>query len=343
MSSIVVTGGAGYIGTELTEGLLACGHRVTCVDRMFFGLDVVADFTANPNYRLMRDDVRWVDPAVFDGVDVVIDLAGISNDPSCDLSPAVTEDINWHGAVRIARLAKERGVKRFLFSSSCSVYGHGIKTGLDERCELRPVSLYARCKARAEEDVLKLASNDFCVTVFRNATVYGYSRRMRYDLVVNLMTAKAFHGGVIYVLGGGEQWRPNVHVRDVVRAFVLGLEQPADLLNGHIFNVGSDAQTFRVIDIAHIVRERLGNVRIEMVPDDPDKRTYNVSFEKIRCQLGFQPQHTIEETVDDLRRRLAHGTVRPFSDTRTRTLDYYLWLLQAKATLDEVCLGDRLL
>jgi nucleoside-diphosphate-sugar epimerase len=343
MSSVLVTGGGGYIGTELTEELLARGHKVTCIDRLFFGFDVVAEFVANPNYTLVRDDVRWFDPALLDGVDVVIDLAGISNDPSCDLSPSMTEEINWQGALRVARLAKDHGVKRFLFSSSCSVYGQGAKVGLTEESELRPVSLYAKCKARAEEGLLEMASEGFCVTILRNATAYGYSRRMRYDLVVNLMTAKGFHDRVIYVLGGGEQWRPNVHVRDVAEAFLLVMGKPTEEVAGQIFNVGSDEQTFRVIDIAHIVREKLGNVRIEIVPDDPDKRTYNVSFEKIRCQLGFRAEHTIEQTVEELRNRLAHGTVRPFSDTRTRTLDYYLWLLQAKATLDEVCIGERLL
>lgn len=336
MKSVLVTGGAGYIGTELTEHLLELGHKVVCLDRVFFGSDVVHDFLKNPNYTLVRGDVRDFDPAILRDIDVVMDLAAISNDPSCDLNPEVTEAVNYSGSMRVARLAKEHGVPQFIFSSSCSVYGHGSGTGLTEDAPLAPVSLYAKLKIRNEEELDALADDKFCVTCLRNATVYGCSRRMRYDLVVNLMTAKAFQDRVIYVLGGGQQWRPNVHVRDVARAFCHVMDQPAEKVSRRKFNVGSNEQTFRVVDIAHMVRDVMPTVRIEMVPDDPDRRNYNVNFDRINAELGFKTQFHIPDAVADLKQRLTRGTIRPFNDPRTRTLEYYSWLIRAKETLDEV-------
>jgi nucleoside-diphosphate-sugar epimerase len=342
MQSILVTGGAGYIGTELTEQLLELGHRVICLDRVFFGLEVLQDFLKHPNYMLVREDVRTFDPTILNDVDAVMDLAAISNDPACDLDPKMTEDINWRGSYRVAELAKAHGVKRFIFSSSCSVYGHGSGSGLTEDDPLAPVSLYAKCKIRSEEDLHKLNDDKFTVTILRNATVYGSSRRMRYDLVVNLMTAKAFHDGVIYVLGGGQQWRPNVHVRDVGRAFIHILNQPTEKVRGRVFNVGSNNQTHRVIDIANMVRDVMPTVRVEIVPDDPDKRNYNVNFDRIQNELGFKTNYHIPDAVADLKQRLTRGTIRAFNDPRTKTLDYYSWLIRAKETLDDVTLGGKL-
>lgn len=342
MQSVLVTGGAGYIGTELTEQLLELGHRVICLDRVFFGMDALQDFLKHPNYKLVRDDVRTVDPCILKDVDAVIDLAAISNDPACDLDPTMTEDINWRGSYRIAELAKQHGVKRFVFSSSCSVYGHGSGTGLTEEAELSPVSLYAKCKIRSEQDLRKLHDDNFSITILRNATVYGSSRRMRYDLVVNLMTAKAFQDRVIYVLGGGQQWRPNVHVCDVARAFIHMLNQPVEKVGGRTFNVGSNEQTHRVIDIANMVRDVIPTVRIEIVPDDPDRRNYNVNFDRIHQELGFKTQYHIPDAVADLKQRLTRGTIRAFQDPRTKTLDYYTWLIRAKETLDDVSISGKL-
>ena len=342
MQSVLVTGGAGYIGTELCDQLLELGYKVICLDRVFFGVDALQDFIKHPNYTLVRDDVRTFDPAILKDVDAVFDLAAISNDPACDLDPTMTEDINWRGSYRVAELAKQHGVKRFVFSSSCSVYGHGSGAGLTEDSPLSPVSLYAKCKIRSEQDLCKLHDEHFAVTILRNATVYGSSRRMRYDLVVNLMTAKAFTDRVIYVLGGGQQWRPNVHVSDVARAFVHMLNQPVEKVGGRVFNVGSNDQTHRVIDIANMVRDVIPTVRIEIVPDDPDRRNYNVNFDRIGQELGFKTQYHISDAVADLKQRLTRGTIRAFNDPRTKTLDYYSWLIRAKETLDDVTMEGRL-
>lgn len=342
MATVLVTGGAGYIGGELTRQLLAAKHRVICLDRVFFGKDLLAEFLPNPDYALVRDDVRSFDQAVLKGVDVVIDLAGISNDPACDLNPQLTQDINWTGSVRVARLAKAMGVPRYIFVSSCSVYGHGTSLNLTEESALAPVSLYAECKIRSEQDILPMQSPDFCVTVLRLATVYGPSRRMRYDLVVNLMTAKAFHEREIFVLGGGMQWRPNVHVADVAGAVLLVMEQPAGKVGGQIFNVGSNEQTMRVVDIANQVREVLPETAIKLIPDDPDKRSYRVSFDRITRELGYRCRHSIRDGIAEIKQRLAQGTILEFADPRTKTLGYYTWLIKAREILDDVCINGRL-
>jgi nucleoside-diphosphate-sugar epimerase len=315
---------------------------VICLDRVFFGRDIIADFVKNPNFTLAKDDVRTFDKSILTGVDVVMDLAAISNDPACDLDPGMTEDINWRGSVRLATLAKEMGVPRYIYSSSCSVYGQGATTSLTEDSPLTPVSLYAECKIRTERDILALSSDGFCATILRNATVYGPSRRMRYDLLVNLMTAKAFTDRIIYVLGGGQQWRPNVHLRDVARAFCHVMCQPAQKVCGRVFNVGSNDQNFRVIDIAHIVRDVMPYVSIEVVPDDPDKRTYNVSFDRITDELGFHTIYSIPDAVAEIKHRMTKGTIWPFGDLRTKTLDYYAWLIKARNVLDDVSLDGKL-
>lgn len=342
MATVMVSGGAGYIGTELVEQVLDAGHKVLCLDRVFFGKELFGDLLAREGFKLIRDDVRSFDPAHLRGVDAVMDLAGISNDPSCDLDPTITKSINLEGSVRLARLAKEAGVPRYIFSSSCSVYGHGGDVGLTEESPLAPVSLYAECKIKAEEQILALGSSDYCVTIMRNATVYGPSRRMRYDLLVNLMTAKAFADRVIYVLGGGQQWRPNVHVRDVARAFIHVMGQPTAKTSGRVFNVGSNEQNFRVIDVANIVRDVMPHVSVQVVPDDPDRRTYNVCFDRISRELGFNTLFSIPDSVAEMRQRMTNGTVLPFGDLRTKTLDYYTWLLKARAVLDDVSLGGQL-
>ena len=342
MSKILVSGGAGFIGTELIEQLLDAGHDVVCLDRVFFGTEVLAAFAKRPSFTLVRDDVRFFDPVHLAGVDAVMDLAGISNDPACELDAEVTKQVNWCGSVRLAKLAKAAGVSRYIFSSSCSVYGQGNTRDLTEESELAPVSLYAECKMHAEQDLLALDSDQFAVSVLRNATVYGPSRRMRYDLVVNLMTAKAFTDRVIYVLGGGQQWRPNVHVRDVARAFVHVFSSPVDAVAGQVFNVGSNDQNFRVIDIAHIVRDVMPYVSIQVVPDDPDRRSYHVNFDRITQDLGFRTLFSVADAVAEIKQRMTNGTVWSFSDPRSKTLEYYSWLIKARTVLEDVSLDGRL-
>lgn len=341
VKKIVVTGGAGYIGTSLCEELLKLNHKVVCVDRVFFGHDIINDFLKNPNYALIRDDIRTVEPSIFEGVDIVMDLAGISNDPACDLDSEITEEINHKGAVRIARLAREVGVTRYIFSSSCSIYGAGTHEQLSEDSPTNPVSLYAKSKVAAENDIRQLSSDDFCVTFLRNATVYGLSRRMRFDLIVNIMTLHAYTNRKINVLGGGKQWRPNVHIKDVCKAFIKTMEAPVEKINGEVFNVGSNQQNYQVIQVANMIRDVVPYTDVEVINDDPDKRNYNVDFGKISSVLDFRVERSILEGAVEVKQSLERGEVSG-DDIKTSTLRYYKFLIDAERTLKEVKMNGRL-
>ncbi len=340
MRHILVAGGGGYIGSVLCEELLTQGHKVRCLDRFFFGRQTVGALVSSPKFSIVQDDIRSVSADVFDGIDTVIDLAGISNDPSCDLDPQLTEDINFKGNVRFAALAKKSGVSRFLYSSSCSIYGAGCQESLTEESALNPVSLYAKKKIQSENELQKMNDKDFCVTILRNATVYGFSPRMRFDLLINIMTAHAVTNGKIFVLGGGKQWRPNIHVRDVSRAFILILESPVKKVSGEVFNVGFNDQNYQVIQVANIIREVIPHVEIEVVPDDVEKRNYNVNFDKIKKELSFKSKYSVLDGVLEVKRAIETSVV-DFTDIRTVTLKYYKFLIDADKILNEIKMNGR--
>lgn len=341
MKTVLLSGGAGYIGSVMVGELLKAGYKVKVLDRMFFGFVTVESYQNHPNFELIQDDIRYFDRNLLRGTDIVIDLAGISNDPSGDLNPKVTVGINHRGCLRVAKLAKEMGVKRYIYSSSCSVYGDADSDRLTECAAKHPVSLYAKTKTQAEEGILPLADNDFIVTVLRNATVYGLSPRMRFDLLVNTMTLRAWKNRKIFVMGGGKQWRPVVHVRDVVKAFMLVMETDKKKVNGEIFNVGSEEQNHQVIQIANMVRDVIPYVDVEIVPDDPDKRNYNVCFDKIREVLGYKVERTVHEGIVEIKQALEKGAIDP-DDTRTVTLKHYQYLIKAERTLKEVAYKGRI-
>lgn len=341
MKTVLVLGGAGYIGSVISEMLLDLGHRVRILDRLFFGRAALAALEKREGLTILKDDTRYADASAFDGVDVVMDLAGISNDPASDLAPRITEEINLGGASHMARLAKAAGVPRYIYSSSCSIYGHGNGNGerLCECAQKSPVSLYARTKIAAEEDLATLNDDTFTVTFLRNATVYGLSHRMRFDLVINLMTLYAYKHRRLYVMGGGQQWRPLVHVQDVARAFVLVMDAPQETVSGQAFNVGSNDQNYQIYRIAQMVRDVVPHTDLEVVPDDPDKRSYNVNFEKIQRVLGFRPERTPYEGIVEVKQALEQGRVD--DSIRTKTVHYYQYLLDAEQLLQEVSYNGR--
>ena len=334
MKTVLIAGGAGYIGSVMVGELLKVGYKVKVLDRMFFGSHTLEAYKNHPNFELIRDDIRYFDGKSLGDVDTVIDLAGISNDPSCDIDPQVTTSINHLGCVRVAKLAKEAGVKRYILSSSCSVYGHAQSDKLTENAPKHPVSLYAKTKLQAEEDILRLANDDFWVTVLRNATVYGLSFRMRFDLVVNVMTMHAWKSRKVHVLGG-RQWRPVVHIKDVAKAFMSVMEAEKAKVNGEIFNVGSNEQNYRVFQIANMVRDVIPYVEVEVIPEDIDKRNYSVCFDKIGDVLGYRVDRTVHEGIVEIKQGLDNGIVDP-EDVRTVTLRYYEYLLEAERILKEV-------
>lgn len=341
MKTVLVLGGGGYIGSVISEMLLDLGHRVRILDRLFFGRAALSPLEKREGLSIVKEDTRYAGTSVFDGIDVVMDLAGISNDPASDLAPRITEDINLGGAIHMAQLAKQAGVPRYIYSSSCSIYGHGNGNG-ERLCECAtksPVSLYARTKIGAEDALGQLNDDRFTVTFLRNATVYGLSYRMRFDLVINLMTLYAYKHRRLFVMGGGQQWRPLIHVRDVARAFIMVMDAPDDKVSGQAFNVGSNDQNYQIYRIAQMVRDVVPHTDLEVVPDDPDKRSYNVNFEKIERVLGFRPEKTPYEGIVEVKQALEQGRVD--DSIRTKTVHYYQYLLDAEQLLQDVSYNGR--
>jgi nucleoside-diphosphate-sugar epimerase len=336
----MVTGAGGYIGTQLVKDLLIKGHTVIGVDRLFFGIEPLSEFIGNKSFEILKKDIRDLEDKDFKDIDIVCDLACLSNDPAGEIDPQLTYDINRDGRVHVARMAKKAGVKKYIISSTCSVYGTGNEPNLNEKSATNPISVYAKSTLEAEQINLSISDNNFSVTSLRNATVFGLSTRMRFDLVVNLMTLSAFQKGRIIVMGGGLQWRPLVHVSDVARAFLAVIDSPVSKVNNEIFNVG--LSNFQIRNLAYIVRETLPiKIEIDIAPDDADKRDYNVGFEKIKDVLKFQPVTGIEFGVNEIYSSLISGKVD--TSTKTITVQWYKNILEAKKLIDSVTLNKRVI
>lgn len=339
---VLIAGGGGYIGTVLTRQLLDRGWRVKALDRFFFGLDPVAEFIENKNYQLVQADTRTVEGNIFNEIDAVLDLAALSNDPSGDLDPHLTQAINCEGRIRLANLAKKAGVKKYVLASSCSIYGHGTGQILNENSDPKPITTYAKANLMAEQGIFPLSTSDFSVTSLRQATVYGLSPRMRFDLVVNLMTLSAVQNGRILVMGGGKQWRPIIHVADTAEAFIKVLEAPSRIVEKQVFNVGSSEQNYQILGLAYLVREALPfHVEVEVTPDDADKRDYHVNFDKIKQVLDFAPKYKPEDGVKEIYEALKSGKTE--NTPRTVTVKWYKYLLEADRILKEIKLNGTLL
>ena len=338
---VLVTGGAGYIGSVLTELLLERGYEVTILDRFFFG-DTIADLRVHPKLHIVRDDVRWWADGGLQGkgIDGVCDLAALSNDPAGELDPAKTLEINHEGRARICRMAKQAGVRRYVLASSCSIYGFQ-DDAVNETSPINPLTTYAVANHRAEEATLALASPRFTVTALRQATVYGLSRRMRFDLAINGMTLALFKNGSVKILRDGTQWRPMVHIRDTSRAFITVLEADPASVNGEIFNVGSDDQNLQIRPLAKRLCHALGLQYVEDWYGDPDHRSYRVSFQKIRDRLGYTTRFTPEDGAKEIFRALEQGAVQ--DGPTTRTVDWYKSLIQWHDTLKGVVQHDVVL
>lgn len=336
---ILVTGTEGYIGARLAPWLHARGHDVVGLDTGFYreGCLYVDPIGMPWTPATVAKDLRAMTPADFEGIDAVVHLAELSNDPLGQNRPEITFQINHEGTKRIARAARAAGVRRFVYASSCSVYGVGTGEFLDETAPVNPQTAYATCKTLVERDLLPMADAGFSVVFLRNATAYGPSPRMRFDIVLNDLCALAWTRRQIAMTSDGSPWRPLVHVEDICEAMRCAVEAPEAAVNGEIFNVGHTSENYRVREIAEIVAAAFPGCGVSAGPHGGDNRSYRVSFEKIATRLpGFETRWTAARGAEELRRlfervefsREIHES-RPF--TRLKQLKY----LQRTGQIDD--------
>jgi nucleoside-diphosphate-sugar epimerase len=297
---VLITGHLGYIGVEMVPELRAAGHAVTGLDTgLFDECDFVAPPDDIPNVNV---DLRDVTADHLRGFDAVIHLAALSNDPLGDLNKDITYDINLHASVRLARAAKEAGVKRFLFSSSCSLYGAGGEGYLDETAAFYPVTAYGESKVRVEQELASLADAAFAPVYLRNATAYGVSRRLRADIVVNNLVGHAYTTGKVLLQSDGTPWRPLVHIRDINSAFMACLTAPVETIHNQAFNVGRTSENFQIRQVATMVAEVVPDCQLAFAEGaSADTRNYRVDFSKAEKKLpGYKPQWTLRKGIEEL-------------------------------------------
>lgn len=305
IKTILVTGGAGYVGAVLVPKLLAHGYRVKVLDLFIFGEDVLKD---HPQLTCVKGDIRNQDllRKVMPGCDAVIHLACISNDPSYELDPVLGKSINYDAFIPLVDIAKASGVGRFIYASSSSVYGIKAESEVTENLTLEPLTDYSKYKALCEKYLNDAADRHFTVTTLRPSTVCGYSPRQRLDLTVNIFTNQAVNNGKLTVFGG-KQMRPNLHIEDMTDAYLFFLEQPEETIHKKIYNVGYE--NYAVGDIAEMVRDIIDpTIAIETTPSN-DARSYHVSSKKLMEELGFRAKHTVQDAIKDLKKAFDKGLI----------------------------------
>jgi nucleoside-diphosphate-sugar epimerase len=329
---LLVTGHLGYIGTRLVPLLLDRGHSVVGVDSDLYRRCTFGPEEAIHPVPLAVGDIRDIWMAHLEGIDAVLHLAALSNDPLGNLDPDLTYEINHRASVRLASLAKEAGVERFIFSSSCSNYGAaGGAELLDEQAKLQPVTPYGISKVLVEQDVSRLADDNFSPTYLRNATAYGVSPRLRFDVVLNNLAAWAFTSGTVLIKSDGSPWRPLVHVEDIARAFVAVLDAPRDLVHDEAFNIGATAENYQVRELAEIVQQTVPGSQISFGPEaSPDTRNYRVSCDKAAKVLGFEPEWDVRRGAQELYEayRTTGLTLADFEGSRFQRIAHIRSLLQ---------------
>ncbi len=337
--NVLITGTEGYIGIRLAALLTAHGHQVMGLDSGFYrdGTLYVDPFETPEIPRTLFRDLRTLTVQDFEGFDAVVHLAELSNDPLGEHRPEVTFEINHQGSIRIAEAARKAGVTRFVYASSCSVYGAAMADIVDESSPTNPQTAYAECKTLVERDVGSMASDDFCVVFLRNATAYGPSPRMRFDIVLNDLCALAWTQKKIAMISDGSPWRPIVHIEDICEALRCALDAPANTVNGEVFNVGATDENYRIREIAEIIASVFPDCEVTAGPPGGDNRSYRVSFDKIANQLpGFKTRWTAKQGAIELKQlferiRMPQSAYEFRAFKRLRQLTY----LQQTGQLDD--------
>jgi len=335
---VLVTGHNGYVGTVMVPMLLQAGHDVVGLDSNLYAGATFGANNITQSVPSIVKDVRDVTRQDLEGFEAIIHLAGLSNDPLGDLNPELTYDINYRASVNLARLAKEVGIERYIFSSSCSNYGAGVDDWLNEQSAFNPVTPYGRSKVMVEEEVSRMADDNFSPTFLRSATAYGVSPRLRFDLVINNLTAWAYTTGLVYLKSDGTPWRPVVHIEDMSRAFLAVLHAPRELVHNEAFNVGRPEENYRIRELAEIVSEVVPNSRVEFAEGaSPDKRNYRVDSTKIaRVLPEHKPTWTARKGAEQLFEAYKQIglQVEEFEGPRYRRIDHIKMLI-AEGRLDQ--------
>ncbi len=338
MPTVLLVGGAGYVGAVLSQELLERGYAVRILDRLFYGDQGLED--VRDRVELVVADMRRIEASHLEGVDTVINVGGLSNDPTAEYNPAANFEMNTTAALRLAEMARAAGARRYLLASSCSIYDHGVADDdrdvvYDETSEVHPRAADAVSKFEAERQLLAMAGGDFCPIILRKGTVFGYSPRMRFDLVVNTFVRDALVNGTITLFRGGEMWRPLVDVRDVARAYITCLAANEAAVNGQIFNVANC--NMRISELALRVRATLRElgVGVDVNPDYAYRgvRSYRVSTQKIERALGFKAVVSVEDAVRDLVTRLRGRRADELSHPKFENLRWLRVLEEAESIL----------
>jgi nucleoside-diphosphate-sugar epimerase len=318
---ILVIGGAGYIGCWLVHRLLEEGHRVRILDNAVYGLDPIRDLLQHPRLEYQNGDCRNIQDVVkaMRGVSSVVHLAAIVGDPACEIDRKTTIEINYAATRMLVEIAKGNGVQRFLFASSCSVYG-ATEELMDENSTVNPVSLYGETKEASERTLLEGAGDGFHPVLMRFATVFGLSNRPRFDLVVNLLTAKACQDG-IFTIYNGMQWRPFVHVKDLAEAMILLLDAPLSVVSRQVFNIGNNRLNHTLSDVARVIQSVCPGTLLETV-ENADRRNYRVSFDKIEKRLGFRCRYNLEDGVREIKAALDSSQIPSYRNIRFNNVSF---------------------
>jgi nucleoside-diphosphate-sugar epimerase len=335
---ILVTGGAGYVGCILVRELLNKGEAVRVYDKLFFGEEGLRE--VRDKVEVIQGDLRYFDEAILDGIDSVIHLAGLSNDPTAEYNPKANHEMNTVATEVLATACKRQGIKRFVFASTCSIYDKGLYAEdslQDENADVSPRAAYAVSNYEAERALLAMADERFCPVILRKGTLYGFSPRMRYDLVVNTFVKDAWMNGVLRVFCGGEMWRPLVDVTDAAKAYICCVEAPEHKVRGQIFNLVF--KNYRILELAHWVREAFRPIRkleIEVDYSHYRTRSYRVSGQKIETVLGFKPTVPVKESVEQMVQMIQKDGYTDFLNPKYYNVEWMTLLCEMESTLKRI-------